>query len=363
MLFGFKLAGIESQALVASLHDDRWGPDVTVPEAQPEGAGDGSQPSDDPADPAVDGPAAEARAGADDDDEDFDIDGEDDGTGPADTITPEKLKKITNALKRAKRKLSLSRADRQRIKELKDSGLTLDEMVYRSRQHREIEDAAKRNPKLRALFSGGEPDDTPDTRPAAEPEEEFTFDETALGFDPNANQANRAIADGLRRGAKAEFMLERLMKQIDPKTLKARVDRLEGHTVQTAQATINQEWNGAIKAAGAEIDDDGVRKLFVDSMLHAKREFAGKRPATFFVDHYLKDLKVGRKVAAAASAAAANSGPTTAQRQQAGAAKVATLPNLAGKGAAPAPAKHGRETLADVRRRLMGQSPRQPARS
>jgi hypothetical protein len=351
---GFTLAGRSLRPQVDPLTgSDRAWPDSQPTGGDPEGAGGGSQP------PEGNAPLEEGRPGAarervqdDPDDEDFDVEETDESGNPLDSET--RLKKVANALKRSKKKLSMSRADRQRLKELREQGLSLDDLVYRARQHQDFEAQAAKNPAIRKLFLGETEAEEP--RKPADPE--FAFDESALGFDPNLNAANRAIADGLKRGARAEFLVEQLTKGFSPAEIKQRLDRIEGTTQAQARGSIEKEWNGTIRAAADEITDPAIRRMFVDSMVTAKQQFGGKRPASFFVDHYLKDLKIGRAEKARATAAAADAGAASPQQTQRTAERVAQLPRFGGLNSTPAPAKKGGENLADVRRRLTGQRPR-----
>lgn len=342
-----------SGGLVASLEADRIAPDFGDG-AEGAGAPDGSQPSSDDAHfddvdgadgrDAVEG-EPERAAADDDDDEEFD---EDDPQAEA----AERVKKLQNALKKAKRKLGSTRGDRQLLKELRDLGVRPQDLYADSREYRRLMTLAQRNPRLMSALNGSEvPDDAPAKgrsadrrdRPASE---EFQFDDSpeALGFDPSESRANRTLADGLKRVAKLEHQLTQTLSRLNPDALIERVDKLDRGFSSAQQQRVDSEWNDAYAAASKHIADPDQRRMFGDLMLAAKSGNAGKRPAQFFVNHYLKLMKVNPAQAGRASAAAAASRGRVAER-------VAQLPRQNPNGA-PAPARKQRESLSDVHRRI-----------
>lgn len=345
-----------SQGLIASLDADRFALDAGEG-ADAAGAADGSPPSSDDAHFAdgdgtdgLDAGDGAARAGADDpDDEEFE-DAEDQGT---DTPAEERIKKLASALKKAKRKLGTTRAERQRMKELKDRGVNLDDLYADSREYRRLMTEVQRNPKLRALLSGSDTDDAEPTRPqpsrrAANDTDDFTFDESpeALGFDPKESKANQVLANGLKRVALLEHTLEKQLARLQPDKLVARVDRLDQRFEQQTATAIKTEWTTATNAAAEQIKDPGLRTVFKDLMLFAREREGGKRRASDIVNHYLKQIGVAPAQASRASAAAA-----ATQRNRV-AHQVTQLPRPNGSNATPAPARKTRETVADVNRRL-----------
>lgn len=345
-----------SPGLVASIDADRFAQDADAG-ADAAGAADGSQPSgedahldhgdgsDDGADPG------DGRAAADDaDDEDFE-DATDDGP---DTPAEERIKKLASALKKAKRKLGTTRAERQRMKELKDRGVHLDDLYADSREYRRLLASAERNPRLRALLSGSDSDPEPrgrstDRRTGPDPKDDgFTFDDSpeALGFDPKESKANQRIADGLRRVAQLEHTLKTTLERLDPDRLVERVNLLDQRFEHQAVATIRTEWTTAMTAASKQITNEGQRDAFMDLMRFAMEKEGGRRPAKFFVDHYLKKLGVNPVQADRARQAAADG-----QRNRV-AQHVKQLPRQQPGAAAGAPARKTRESVADVHRRL-----------
>lgn len=354
--------------LVASLDDDRVFP-VGEDGADPEGVGGGSPPPDDDAHLDAEGgagddlagtePPADRRTDADDpDDEEFDVD-ETDESGRTLTVE-ERIKKLASALKRAKRKLSTSRAGRQRLKELSDRGIHLDDLIVSHRNYHQLVELSRRNPEVRRLLSGDVGNDDPparsaDRRPAADPEPEFTFDESpeALGFDPNESRTNRVLADGLKRAAKSEFLLERALKRIEQlESLAPKVEGLD-RTIRTeSQQRIAREWDTVTAAAAAKIKDEGHRTIFQDLMLSAREKVGGRRAAADIAKHYLSKMGIDAGTAQRAGAAATAAGAAGRRRHET-AERVASLPRP-GQGGSPAPARKSNERLVDVRRRLTG---------
>jgi len=345
-----------SGGLVASLDADRFGPDADAG-ADAAGAADSSQLSGEDAQlDAVDGAdesaSADRAAAGDDDDEEFDAD--DDGQQ---TNAEERVKKLANAIKKAKRKLAATRSERQRLKELRDRGLSLDDLYADAREYRRLSQLLEQNPRLRAALNGGDAEEREPARrestrrPAPEPDEEFQFDESpdALGFDPKESQANRTLARGLREVASLKHQFTQLLKRLDPDTLIRRVDSLDQGLRQQTHAQVTREWTDAIGSASPHIKDPNQQKVFGDLMRAAFKENGGKRPAKFFVDHYLKLLGVNPAQAARATQAVAAQRNRTAER-------VAQLPRQnQGANAAPAPARKSKELLADVHKRIRNQ--------
>jgi hypothetical protein len=348
-----------SSGLVASLDADRMAADFSDAGADAAGAADGAQPShddahldetsDDGADGSPDaGEGDPDRAAAGDESDDEEFDDEDDPTAdPA-----ERAKKLKNALKKAKSKLSKSRPIREYVKQLRDRGIALEDLYADAREYRRLMQLAERNPRLRGLLVGSDaPDDAPartsaDRRPAPA-SEEFQFDESfeALGFDPNESKANRVLANGLKRIAQLEHQLTTTLARLQPDQLVDRVNKLDQTFRQQTTAQINREWSEAITAAARYIKDPDQRKVFGDLMLSAKQAKAGQAPAKFFVDHYLKLLKVNPAQADQANRAVAAQRNRVAQR-------VAELPRPAGQNGTAAPARRTRELVSDVHKRI-----------
>jgi hypothetical protein len=345
-----------SVGLVASLEADRMAQDFDGG-AEDAGASDGSQPSSDNAhlddgdgagydDGTVQGDAGRTAA-AQDDDEEFD-DEDDQNADPQ-----ERVKKLQNALKKAKRKLGSSRGDRQFLKELRDTGLRPTDLYADSREYRRLMDLARKNPRVMAALNGSDAPDPSADRGRADrrdrpTDDDFQFDESAeaLGFDPKESRANRMLADGLKRTAKLEHQLTGLLKRLNPDALLERVDNIDRGLRNQSQAQTDKEWNTAFTAAASKITDPDMQKAFGDLIRAAKHMDGGRRPAQFYVDHYLKLLKVnpGQAQRASDAARAANRGRV--------AERVAQLPRQGHQGTTAAPARRQRESLADVHKRI-----------
>jgi hypothetical protein len=343
--------GRRSRGLVASLDADRVAPDFAAG-AEADGEADGSQPSHDNADfDAADGDVTDTtgvRADAEnDDDEEFDT--EDEQGKPLE----ERFKKLTNALRKAKRKLGSTRAERQFLKELKDRGISAQDLYADSREYRRFLSQAEKNPRLRALISGGGDEDeaasrgrTSERRPAAEATN-FQFDESAdaLGFDPKESKANQVLAGGLREIAQLKHQLTTILSHLgDPKELASRVKNIDTTMRTQSQRSIDNEWNTAYSAAAKHITDPDLKAAFGDLVLAAKERHGGSKPAQFFIDHYLKKLKVNPSQAARASAAAGQRART--------AERVTQLTRPTGQNGTPAPARTGKERLSEVHKRI-----------
>lgn len=340
-----------TRGLVASFQADQMAADPGDG-SDAAGAADGSQPLDDDAPLDAEGADAggepEQRTDADDDDdEEFDTDDE-----PGADVT-ERYKKVSAALKKAKRKLANTRAGRQFLNSLKQRGVSPEDLYADSRELRDIKAALQRNPKLRAALNGDAeppPADRPhgtDRRAEKDQRDEFTFDEDpdVLGFDPAASRTNRTLANGLKAVARLQHEFKQFRESFDPRQLTERVDQIDRGVKQTQQSTLQREWTGALQEASAHIKDPDQKAIFGDLMRAAYRERGGQQPAKFFVDFYLKKLKVNPAQAARANAAVAQGKQRTAER-------VAGLPRQTGQNSTPAPARQKRELLNDVHKRL-----------
>jgi hypothetical protein len=345
---------VRRSGLVASLDADRMAPDFGAG-AEADGAADGSHPSHDDANfddgDGTDTDADAARAAADnDDDEEFDTEDE------QDKPLEERFKKLTNALRKAKRKLGSSRSDRQFLKELKDRGISVQDLYADSREYRRFLAETEKNPRLKSLLAsgGGEGDDAPrgksttSERRSAADTDDFQFDDSpdALGFDPKESPANKVLAQGLRDVAQLKHQLSRILSHLgDPKELVSKVRTIDTTLRSSQQRSVDGEWNTAYAAAAKHIQDPELKAVFGDLLLAAKEKYGGQRPAQFFVDHYLKKLKVNPQQAARASAAAGQARARTAER-------VTQLSRPTGQNGTPAPARQKSERLADVHKRV-----------
>jgi hypothetical protein len=323
--------------------------------ADPVDGGDGLPPSDVNID-AADG--AQPPAGSDDDDEDDD----DPDLREDAEVSPERLKRITAKLSKLKRRDRAFRVERARLRELRAQGVSLDDLIHGTRQHRHLAEQIANNPTLRKLVHGDEADD-PATRrepPAREPDpDDADFDETALPINANDSEVNKYFVDL----ARDHHELKRTAKQ-----LQARLDAMEGkdtaRTVAEQQRVEVEEkrtWKGAIDAAAKDLPK-AFQNVFKDAMtaaFHGRRQH--KQTPQQIIAHYLKDQvasgEVTNRQAAAATAASGKTAPVrTAATQQRIAEQNKTLPRTVAPAGTPASARTGKESLQDVRRRLTGRT-------
>jgi hypothetical protein len=350
-----------SQGLVASLDADRFALDADGGADLDGGAGDDSQSSNEDASIDHDSEAADAgddestREAAGDEGGDHEDDDEDDDERYAHLPADQRVKKLSAALKRNRRRLAERTANHMRVKDLEARGITLDDLLVGFQNYRQFERTLQSNPRLRALLNGGDGDAEErtargrgDRRTAAA--DDFQFDDSpeALGFDPKASQANKTLAASMRETARLRHELDRLTSRLDPDKLVQRVDGIERGLTQSQRASIERSWDLAIEAALPHIKEKGVRTLFRDSMISARDRVGGKRDPQEIVNHYLKELGVNPQQAAKASTAAA-----AASRIRHGAAeRVTQLQRQPGRQGTTAPARQGKETLAQVHRRV-----------
>jgi hypothetical protein len=348
-----------TQGLVALLNADRFDSDDADGADAGGGAADGSQPLDEDAPIDQDSEAVDAgddestrRAAADeggDPDED-----EDDNDRYEGLPHEERVKKLLAARKRDRRRLRERTPVFQRVQELAKHGISIDDLIQGFRSARAYEGLAQRNPKLRALLNGGDGDaeertdrSRGDRRSATD---DFQFDDSpeALGFDPKASQANKSLAASMRQTALLNHQFQKLMARLDPDKLLERVDGIERGVQHQSATAIRREWTEAIDAAMPHIKDPDLRDVFQDLMTQAMEKAGGKRPAKGIVEFYLKKLKINPAQAAKATTAAA-----AASRIRHGAAeRVTQLQRQPGRQGTAAPARQGKETLAQVHRRV-----------
>lgn len=333
----------------------------------PVDGGDGLPPSDGNIDAASGNQPPAATDDEDDDDDDLKADGD---------WTPERGKRVAKKLSKQNRRVQrLTAAEREyapiraQLAELREQGITLDDLRHGHRQYRELSQQIAANPHLRKLVSGDVADE--ETRaaaaPAREEEPDPDFDPKSLPFDPE-NEENK-FAFGL---AQDNHELKRLAKQ-----LQKRLDAIEGKdTARTQEEAKRVEakelktWKDVIDAAAATVPED-FRYAFMDAMTSAyqDRKRHGK-PATFFIAHYLKGkLAPGQQRTAntaaekAADKAAKPATPATtpvrtAATQQRIAESNKNLPRTVGPVGTPSTARTQKESLADVRRRITGSKSR-----
>lgn len=319
----------------------------------PGDGGAGAPPADEGIDPAGDPAVAGVHADADDDDDDDDPD-----LSSPDPITPERFQRVVKKLSKLKRRDRTFATDRQRLKELKANGLSIDDLVTAHRNYQSLDQTIRSNKKLRATLYG-EGEEQPATRAAEQPAAAETFDEGSLPFDANANPTNRYFADL----AKQNFEMRQTMQRLE-QGVQTREQREAGLRFEAEKST----WKNTIDAAATHIQDEGPRKLFKEVMTAAYRHEtekarSGSKLPRFtprqVAEHYLKELGIDPAQAAKANLAtakvpAATPPARTAATQQKIAEQNKTLPRTVAPGGVPAPARSKVETLSDVRKRLTG---------
>lgn len=277
------------------------------------GAGAGSEPTmaadpggdalmaDDPSsgddDPGVDAGAADDAA--DPADEDVLFDGDDDSTAlPLD----EQLKRLRKAHRRLKKKHLQARTERATLE-------------AEAQQYREIREAMRQNPRLRALIYGSsealdrEPKRS-EPAPVALPTLPDEFTPETLGFDPSESVANRVLANTVQTVAALAREIQQLRR------LQPTVETLNRSWTQQQQATEEREWKSAAdrleveakKAAGNNPLLSVTLRAVKDAMWGARlTRHIHKATPQQIVDSYLAELvksgAITRKQAGQVSAA------------------------------------------------------------
>jgi hypothetical protein len=308
----------------------------------PVDGGDGDAPSGEDIDAALNEPAPPTSGDADDDDDDDD---DDLPTDVPDRTRWEKVRKKLSKLNRRDRRLA---PVRERLKELKEQGLSLDDLVLTHRQYRSLEQSIRQNPKLRQALFGGDAEEGSNTsrQPAPQPVEE-QFDESSLPFDPNENKTNRYFADL----AKKAWEMERKLTQLN-----GNVATQQQREHQRTEAQVKEAWVNKTDAAAKFIKDKGVQTIFRDAMTAAYHNARGRFTPEQIVNHYLKQLGIDPKQAARANAAAAGAGNANPNATLAARNRVANdnrnQPRTVAPPGAPASAQNGRPTLAGIKKRI-----------
>lgn len=320
----------------------------------PVDGGDGVPPSDMDIDAAADAEPAAAQP-TDDDEEGEDEDLRDDGE-----YTPERFKRVASKLKKQTRRVQkLTAREREheplraQLAELREQGISLDDLKYGFRQHRELAAQIASNPTLRKLVEGDEAVETREEPSRAAVDDDPDFDESALPFDPNESPINKYFRDLAKQNhdlSRAARKLEDRLNQIEGKETSREMAQR-----QVAEREERTTWKSAIDAAADTLADDMTRTLFKDAMTAAYHG-RGKHQQTpqQIIAHYLKG-NVAPGQAKAANAAAAKAAPVrTAATQQRIAEQNKTLPRTVAPAGSPASARTGKETLTSVRKRITG---------
>jgi len=292
---------------------------------------DGGDAGDDSGDHAGDDDAGDREESL----EDLLVDGDDDEHADDQRTADQRIKALSKKNRKLRRQMA------KYLPALKRLGtVDLDDVLDRARRYNDFEEAARRNPKLRALVRGGDDvdDDADDDTPRrgrktdAAPE----FDESKLPFDPNKDAVHRYFADVAKGNHELRHQITQLMK---------RLDGFETRDQQRGEASAKSQWTSAIKAAGEKITDKKIAKLVRDAMIGAFNTpgVRGRYSADQVLNHYLKEYGADPAQARRVKDAAKQ---RIAERNK-------HLPRHASTGGMAAGARDGkREKLSDVRKRL-----------
>jgi hypothetical protein len=304
-------------------------------------AGVSGDPSDSGAGPAQD-------AGPDDaEPSDDDILFEEDA--PSSTRTAEEqiaaLRKSNNRLRR---RFAKAKPIVDRVRDL-----NLDELTARARQYDALEEAARRNPRLRALLynDSDDPADTPAERPASSSSKlpplpaEFTAE--SLGFDPAESTANRVLATAIQHVAALSQQvatLQRLQPTVQSleRDVRARTATEEAGAWRAALTSLEEKLKAA--APGNELVVTLARDAFVGAY---QTRGSHRRSPQQVVDHYLGQLaKAGQISKKTQQVVSAGVQSRIAEHNR-------SLPKSPAGGGSPAPAAgNTRPTLKDIHRKL-----------
>lgn len=293
---------------------------------------------------AADAGDAEADAGDGDPDPaaaaaaDQDAEGEDEedvGLAPEVANNPTRLRTRLRRTQRALGELKRAGVDQLRGPDGKLVDVT--DLLRRAREFDSLDAMLRANPKLREFT---QPAAAADAREPAAP----AFDPASLPFETDS--------------VEGQFFLKQAQtiheQQQELRRLAARLDARDGQDVQRTIAQHESDWKSQTLAAANQIEDQGVRNIFVKAIygqFYAAKQQGrlGKLNVKELITAELAGLKVGPETKKRAAAAAAQS---IVQRN-------ASLPKPATGGAPaaarrPAPAATT-ETAADVSRRLRQQ--------
>lgn len=271
-------------------------------------------------------------AGREDDLEDLLADNDEDDEQQGTRTDQDRIKKLAAKNRKLRRQIARRLPTLQRLKDVDVDGL-----MHKARNYDAIEEAARRNPRLRALLNGGDDAEDEDDRPArrSRKTEDADFDEAKLPFDANKDPVHRYFANL----AKQNHELQRQFSQ-----LTKRIDGYEKQGQQRDETSSRAQWGDAVRAAGEQIGDKKIAKLVQDAMRGAfntpgiRQRYSPQQ----VLNHYLKEYGVNPGQARRAADAAKQ---RIAERNK-------RLPNHAERGGQPAGARPKKESLADVRKRL-----------
>jgi hypothetical protein len=313
----------------------------------PAGGAGGGDAGDGQAADAGDADAGDGGAALGDEFNDDDLLGDDDDAQQQTRTAEEQIAAMRRANKKLRKQVLKSRTLNERVK-----GVDLDTLMARDRQLRSLEEAARRNPRLRALLSedtaaGDEPDRSTRRQENALPALPTAFTAETLGFDPNDGTANRVLATAIQHVAE----LSRTVAEL--KRLTPTVQNLERSVSARTASEERQEWEGALSSLDAALKEHMpgntvVARFARDAMVGAFHSRANhKQSPKAIVKGYIDDLVKSGQLSKKQGAQA------TASVQSRMAAHNQTLPKSPAGGGAPASAQgNQRPTLKDIHKRL-----------
>lgn len=276
-----------------------------------EGAGDAGTADADPAATEVERAAGTTADDDDPDDEDADL--------------PEEVRnnpsRLRTRLRRTQRQLAEYRPFADRLRGPDGKFQNVDDLLYKAREFDQLDAQLRGNPHLRQTLLG--------EQPAAADAGDAAFDPSTLPFETDSPEGKyfASLAETTHR------------QQQTITKLTARLDAMEQGTQAASVAQHESTWRAATLAAANEIEDRGVRRLFITAMYHggfdkAKREGTlGRIDVKAVIQRQLAELRVTQSTKNRA-AAAASQRVAEANKSQPRAARGSSTPAPAQKPAA-----------------------------
>lgn len=308
--------------------------------ADPAGPGDAGDAGAEGIDPSAT-PAAAAEPATEESIEDL-LAGDDD---PNEALRPadERIKALADRRRKLQRRLAKMAPVYQRME-----GRDIDAVLSNARNYEQLIELAQSNPTLARQLLGI------DAAPAAAPARAAgdappADDAAALGLIDLAKLPFEANSDVNKFFYKLAEDFNSLKKELHAtRELAKGADQRLSSEAKTGRT---RNWKSAIDSAAGQIPDEGLRDVFTDLMKHAfnaeeQKVTLGQRAFApeFYVNHYLKKLKVNADTQRRAQDAV----------RQRGAERTAALPRQQTGSGAPAPVNGNvRIDMAEARRRML----------
>lgn len=306
-----------------------------------EAPGDGSQPEAPTLDPLQ--PYSAPRASQQDDDDDDDpIEGfvREPPSDPAELAKQHRA--LANALRKTKGR---TKKAQQQLRELE---ARTREYEQKARQYDRLEELARQNPRIRAIFGDDESDraaQSSDKAGKVKKPADDDFDEASVPFSAADSEINKWFIERARDDHRTKADLSRRLERLEQA-----IQGYEARDQQHSARQVEQSWVSVTEAAAAKIPHEGVRKLFINAM-KGFYDLSRTNPKMNFdprviAQHHLKELGVSLADQRRANAA-------VAQRMAEGNTKLPRAAAMAGGTPAPATGDRGRERLRDVHKRFL----------